>query len=177
MNQTQQIENPTLLIQKVHRWRMAFFGLVILLAGIVIGVAATFLMTDYVPAQPPPAPEFAAERMIERLRNQLRLSPDQVGRIVPIIQRRMQILQDIRASARPKIAEQLRLMNEEISTILREDQRRLWQKHLQRLQIELDRGPIRNGPGLERRFRGGREPDLPPLPVGPGPQPRPPDEH
>ena len=173
MNQTQQIENPTVLIQRAHRWRMAFFGLVILLAGIVIGVAATILATGYAPPEPPPGPEFAADRMVGRLQRDLRLTPDQIDRIRTILERHVQKLQEIRMDARPKIAAELQLMNDEISSVLRHDQRRLWQQHLGRLQDELTRGPIRHIQGPEWRYRGGRQPpDLPP-PDEPPPQPPP----
>jgi hypothetical protein len=165
MNQTQENENPIVLIQRLHRWRMAFFGLVILLAGISIGVTATILATDYVVPPRPPGPEFAAERLITRLGNQLRLSPDQVERILPIIQLHMRSLQDIRTSAVPKITEQLILMNEEISTILREDQRYLWQRQFGRLQENFLRGPVKQAPITDRPYRRGRQqPELPPLP-------------
>ena len=35
----QPTDNPTALLQQMHRWRMAFFGLTILIAGAVIGAS------------------------------------------------------------------------------------------------------------------------------------------
>lgn len=154
MNETQPTENPTVLLQKMHRWRMAFFGLVILLAGIVIGAASAILITRRLPQGLLPAPEFAADRMADRLQRQLGLSPDQRDKIRTILERHVQTLNQIRMDARPLIANELKLMNDEISAVLRQDQFRIWQDHLQRLQNELLRPRL----GPERRFRGGREP-------------------
>jgi hypothetical protein len=159
MNETQPTENPTVLLQKMHRWRMAFFGLVILLAGVVIGAASALLITRRLPQELLPAPEFAAARMVGRLQRQLRLTSDQTDRIRAILERHIQRLNEIRMDARPLIANELKIMNEEISTVLRQDQFRIWQNHLQRLQGELLRPRL----GPERRFRGGRESlDYPP---------------
>jgi len=136
-------------VQKAHRWRMAFFGLVILLAGIVIGATSVIVLLKPKPVGPPAGPEFVSETMIRGLRRQLGLSPEQIEKVESILQKHMQKLHEIRMNARPQIAEQLRLMNEEISSVLTEQQRQIWQERLLPLQRQLrQRGP-RRGNGLE----------------------------
>jgi hypothetical protein len=152
MNQIDFDKNAMLMLQKLHRWRMAFFGLVILLAGIVIGAASTLIVCRQRITAPPRAPEIAGERIFRDLRRHLHLSPEQEERIKPILEKRMQKLHKIRIEARPQIVEQIKLMNEEISSLLDEHQKRLWQRHLHRVQKRLTHGPRRrrNGPRRHR---------------------------
>jgi hypothetical protein len=154
-------------MQKAHRWRMAFFGLVILLAGIVIGATSVIVLLKPKPVGPPAGPEFVSETMIRGLRRQLGLSPEQIEKVESILQKHMQKLHEIRMNARPQIAEQLRLMNEEISSVLTEQQRQIWQERLLPLQRQLrQRGPRRGneleGPPFRRGQRGFGPPALPP---------------
>ena len=90
------------------------------------------------------------------------LSPEQEGKIKPVVKKHMQKLREIQIDARPRIVEQIRLMNEEISSLLDEHQKSLWQRHLQRLQERLTRGPRgrrdrprRHRPDPNRHFRQG----------------------
>ena len=39
--------NPTILLSRLHRWRMAFFGLVILMAGVVIGAGSVMIWAGH----------------------------------------------------------------------------------------------------------------------------------
>jgi hypothetical protein len=164
MNQIEPDKNSMIMLQKLHRWRMAFFGLVILLAGIVIGAASTLIVCRHTFMGPPPPPELAPMRMIRDLQRHLDLSPEQQEKIKPILKRHMQKLREIRMNARPQITNQLKLLNEEISSLLDEHQKRLWQHRFHRLQGRLTRGPHRhrNGPRRHRfdpnrRFRRGPE--------------------
>jgi hypothetical protein len=159
-------ENDTqiIMLQRIHRWRMAFFGLVILLAGIVIGAAGVMIMNRCRPVAPPPAPEVAGERLMRGLDRHLDLTPGQAEAIKPVIRKHMQKLREIRMSARPRIVEQLRLMNEEVSSLLDDRQRRLWQDHLRRLQRRLEEGPRRRGGRHRGRYRRHRDAFGPPPP-------------
>jgi hypothetical protein len=174
MNQQESSDSSIVAMQKLHRWRMAFFGLVILLAGVVIGATLTLLLTHRIdrPHIPPP-PEFAAEQMVGRLDRQLNLSDEQMKQLEPILRKHMQKLNDIRMEARPRITEQLQIMNEEISSVLNEDQRQLWQRHLQRLQADLRQRPRRRRAGPEQPPRPGRERFGPPPPGVPNEPPPP----
>ena len=65
MNQKETIDNPTISsMHKLHRWRTAFFGLVILIAGVVIGGALMMIVAPHKLMSPPRGPEFDVLKMI-----------------------------------------------------------------------------------------------------------------
>jgi len=171
-------------VQKMHRWRMAFFGVVILLAGIVIGGASMMILVPQMLIKPPPGPEFEPLIMIPPLRAELGLTDEQTEKIKPIMDKHIGKLNQIRMNARTEIGETLKQMNGEIAAILTDGQKAIWQRGLDRLDRELHPGDWRRGegPGGGRFRRGepGREgPDFrrgPGPGLGPGPfgPPRPP---
>jgi len=159
VNQNENLESPTTLLRRLHHWRMAFFGLVILIAGITTGAAGTFLTLHFTnPGPPGPQPTFNEEMMIH-VGRRLRLSAEQMGQVRPILRKHMQTLDEIREEGRSQILAQLRLMNDEMSAVLKTDQEQMWQDLLSDLP-----GPFRPGP------RGyGPGPDVGPGPgLGPG---------
>ncbi|OHB63335.1 MAG: hypothetical protein A2168_02445 [Planctomycetes bacterium RBG_13_50_24] len=171
MNENQTINNPAVSnINKAHNWRMAFFGLIILVAGIAIGGSSMLIFAPKKLIQPPPGPEFNSMRMIPPLSRDLNLDPDQAEKIKPILDKHMQKLNTIRIEARSEIGETLKQMNQEIAAILTDEQQQLWQRELDRLQRELRPrvSPRRGeGPGGPR-FRGGQQERFR---RGPGPGP------
>ena len=156
---------------------MAFFGLIILIAGIAIGGSSILIFAPKKLIQPPPGPEFRSQRMIPPLRRDLGLDPEQADKIKPILDKHMQKLDTIRTEARSEIAETLKQMNQEIAAILTEEQQQRWQQEIARLQDELrprggpgpKRGEGPRGPGM----RGGQQerPRRGMGPGGPGPGP------
>ncbi|UCD00126.1 MAG: hypothetical protein JSW66_09635 [Phycisphaerales bacterium] len=155
-----EMENPDNLnidyVQKLHRWRMAFFGVVILLAGIVIGGASMMILAPQMLIKPPPGPEFEPLRMIPPLRRDLHLTAEQTEKIKPIMDKHMGKLNQIRMNARSEIGETLKQMNDEIAAVLTDEQRAIWQRGLDRLERELHTGGRRRGEGPgSGRFRGG----------------------
>ena len=161
-----QIETPEHMnietIRKLHRWRMAFFGAVILLAGIVIGGASMLILSPHKVMTPPPGPEFNSLRMLPSLRRDLGLSSEQSKRITPILDEHMKRLGEIRTEARTEIAQTLKQLNEDICEILTDRQERIWQQSLERLQRGLRPGPggpgrRGEGPGGQRQRRGQQE--------------------
>ena len=163
MSNKETIDNPPVnCIDKLHRCRMAFFGVVILVAGVVIGGASMMILAPDKLMKPPRGPEFGSQRMIPPLRRELGLSPEQEEKIKPILDSHMEKLDEIRTAARSEIEEALTQMNEGISEILTEEQRQIWQRSLDRLDREFRRGgggP--RGPGFrggrQEGFRGGRQ--------------------
>jgi hypothetical protein len=154
MNQAELNENPTVLLRRLHRWRMAFFGLVILLAGITIGAAGVLLVVRPEPPGPPRDPDVAVRMMMGRFRDELQLEPEQVDAIRAILHARMQNLNEIREQARPKIEAQLRTLKKEIEAVLTPEQRGRWERIVSRLEREFRHG-MRRGPGRP----GGPRPD------------------
>jgi hypothetical protein len=158
-----QMEEPEHLnvehIRKLHRWRMAFFGAVILLAGVVIGGSAAMILLPHRLLTPPPGPEFESLRMMPSLRRDLGLSPEQSARIAPILEKYMKQLAEIRMQARAEIVQTLDQMNEDISKVLTDRQERIWQHGLDRLERGVRPGPggrgrRGQGPGGMRQRRG-----------------------
>lgn len=145
-------------MDKLHRWRMAFFGMVILVAGVVIGGASMMILAPDRLMKPPRGPEFDSFRMIPRLQRELGLSPEQEEKIKPILESHMEKLNEIRMEARSEIEEALIQMNKGISDILTEEQRQIWQRSLDRLDREFHRGGPRRGGGPRGSgFQGGRQ--------------------
>jgi hypothetical protein len=167
-------------MQKMHRWRMAFFGVVILLAGIVIGGALMMILAPQMLIKLPPGPEFSPQIMIPPLRAELGLTDEQTEKIKPIMDKYMSKLNQIRMNARTEIGDTLKQMNDEIAAILTDEQKEIWQRGLDRLDRELHPGDWRRGEGPGgppfRRGEPGRDrPDLGPRDFrrGPGPGPGP----
>lgn len=173
MNPSDPNESPTVLLRQVHRWRMAFFGLVILLAGMTLGAAGTLLLIGPAEWQPPMEPEVATNAMLGRFREELGLTSEQAADIRRILRTRMQKLHEIRTQARPQIEQQLEGMKEEIAAVLTPDQRSRWQGIMGRLEQEFHRGMRRGPGGRGPGFRRGREGGGPPGGHGPGPGRRP----
>ena len=92
MSEEQKTYNQIELLQKIHHWRMAFFGVIILIAGLLIGSAVTLTTIQNVPKDKPYQIEIgqATTNIVNRLRQQLRLSPEQAEKIEPILQNRLQ---------------------------------------------------------------------------------------
>ena len=160
MSDRETIDNSAITyMQKLQRWRIAFFGMVILVAGIVIGAASMMILAPDKLMKPPRGPEFGSERMIPPLRRDLGLSPEQEEKIKPILDNHMEKLNAIRLEARSDIEEALIQMNKGISDILTDEQKRIWQRSLDRLEREFYPGGPRRGGGPRGPggFRGGRQ--------------------
>jgi gas vesicle protein len=176
MSLNETTDNPIVSnINKAHIWRMAFFGLIILIAGIAIGGSSMLIFAPNKLLQPPPGPEFRTMRMIPPLSRDLGLTREQADKIKPILDKHMKKLNTIRTEARSEIAETLKQMNQEIAAILTDQQQQRWRHEISRLQDELRprggpgpgrgerRGGGRGGPG----FRGGQQ-ERPGRGMGPG---------
>lgn len=159
-------ENPTVLLRRMHRWRMAFFGLAILLAGVTIGAAGAILVV-----RPTGGPrllpiEMMVRGLLTKFREELRITDEQAEQIRAVLEARMKNLQKLREEARPKIEEQLKAMKAEVNEVLTEEQQKRWQEMLKHVEREFHRG-MRRGPGMPGGpggpggppdgFRGGRD--------------------
>lgn len=145
MEQLDPSANPTAALRRMHRFRMAISGLVILVAGMTLGIAGTLLVVK--PNEPrPPDIDNAVVMMLTRFRGELNLTDEQVEQIEIILRDHFQRLEALRAEARPKIERVLQDMKNQISAILTEQQRADWQRLTDRLDMEFRRG-MRRGPG------------------------------
>ncbi len=179
MNQFENPDSPTVLLRRLHHWRMAFFGLVILLAGMLSGAAVTLLVVGHMRhAQrlPPVAPP--VEVLLSEVLPRLHLSAEQTKQVEPIIREHYQKLDAIREKGRAEIIEELKLMHAEVFAVLTEEQGHLWQQLLQGLPAQIRHVPDwpgpggGRGPGLRRRAGppGGMREPVPHIPAGPPPE-------
>lgn len=172
MKQTETTDNRTThYMRRLHRRRMALFGLVILLAGSVIGAASIMIAVPQKLTGPLRPQEIAIERLLAELQHYLHLNPEQREKIEPILKEDMQKLDDIRAEARLEIQDVLGQMNKDIAAVLTEQQKQIWQQRLNRLQRQLR--PPGRGPGEGGRHHGGWQERMRrgPGPFGPGRRP------
>ncbi len=142
------------LVINAQRWKMAFFGLIILIAGVFIGAVLSPAVMPR-PAAHLPGVESVNKGMIRRLQEDLNLSPEQTRQVSEICNKHIQALNDIRRQARPKIAEQMNELYSEVASVLDEDQQELWKQSMDRLTKRFS--------GRQRRNRRGRR-----GPGGPG---------
>jgi hypothetical protein len=154
MNQHESPDSPMVLLRRLHCWRMAFFGLVILLAGMLSGAAVALLTVGHIGREGMLPPERVVIDILGSLGPRLHLSAEQVQQVHPILQKHVTRLEEIRSDGRTQILAELKAMNEEIMPVLDENQQRLWQQYMQGLP-----GPFRHGYGP------------PHIGVGPGPGP------
>lgn len=173
LKQPEHQDSPMLLLHRLHRWRMAFFGLIILIAGLTTGSAVTLLAVSNRGAQPPAPPERAHEMMLGRIMPRLDLSADQVEQVEPILCRRMQRLQEIREQGRLQISQELQALDDEMSAVLRAEQRDQWRGLMRSLPGEFPRGPGRGGMGPRGPHgpRGGGQGRFRDFPEGRSPAP------
>ena len=166
MKQADMNENPTAILRRLHRWRMAFFGLVILLAGVTLGVAAALIVVRPEPRPRSMPTEMAVRFLLERFKDELGVTPEQEEQLRAILQNRMKELDGIREKARPEIEKQLAAMKGEVSRVLTAEQQHHWEEMLKRVERMFQRG-MRGGPGMPggpggpggpgEGFRGRRE--------------------
>ncbi|MCU0914543.1 MAG: hypothetical protein MUC88_08280 [Planctomycetes bacterium] len=158
MNQPENPDSPTVLLRRLHHWRMAFFGLIILIAGLTTGAAVTFLVLHGAAPRPPVSPERSYEVMLERIMPRLHLSPEQARLAGPVLRHRMQRLEEIREQGRVQITAELQTMDQEMSDILDGAQQQRWRDLLRSVPGPFPRGPGPKGPfgpwgGGPGRFR------------------------
>jgi hypothetical protein len=155
MIQPQNPDSPTVLLRRLHHWRMAFFGLMILMAGLTIGAAATCLVLHRTGPEGPPSDDRARQMMVD-LMPRLQLSPQQTQQVGPLMRRHMQRLEEIREQGRTQILQELEAMDGAMATILRPEQQQRW-RDLTRSLPGPFRGPGWHGPGPKGPFgpRGG----------------------
>jgi Spy/CpxP family protein refolding chaperone len=137
--------NLTVSLHRTHRWRMAIAGLVILVAGITLGIAGTLLVIKPSERRPPLMPWMAAERTLHRMQDELNLTPEQVDQIEAILREHFETLEALREAARPKISEVFEAMKTGIDAVLTEQQRSDWEKATARFEEEFHRGMRRRG--------------------------------
>ncbi|MCX5644578.1 MAG: hypothetical protein NTZ17_07810 [Phycisphaerae bacterium] len=150
VNPSESGESPTVLLRRLHHWRMAFFGLIILLAGMLSGAAVTLLIIPHLGPDRPQPPVHAVKMMLTRLSGPLHLTPEQRQQVEPILKSHMTRLDQIQGDGQKVIAEELRLMSQQMAGVLTEDQMRLWERLFLDLPGSIRHIPQELGPGYGR---------------------------
>jgi hypothetical protein len=150
INQNESNESPTVLLRRLHHWRMAFFGMVILLAGMLSGAAVTLLIVGHLGPRNRVPPIYAVKLLLERLTGHLRLTAEQRQQVEPILKNHVTRLDQIQDDGQKAIAGELRLMTQEMAAVLTEDQMRLWERLFLDLPGSIRHIPQELGPGYGR---------------------------
>lgn len=155
MTPTDELAHPVELLKRMLYWRMAFFSIVILLAGIAIGASGAYIWLARQKARPTPPPTVSVNRIMHRLQSQLKLTPAQTARIRPLLHQCLIQLEEVRNQARPQINQHLRQMNRGIVAVLDNQQKRKWRGIAKRLTALLKNDAVRRPvTGLPRNRSG-----------------------
>ena len=131
-------DNPTALLQQMHRWRMAFFGLVVLLAGAVIGASTTLLILKPEPPEPPP--DLFIARSFGDFQRNLNLTDEQKKQVDQIMRNRMDAVRKYREEdMRSRVFAEMGQLKDEIGKVLTPEQRKLWEQRMQLFRGEYSR--------------------------------------
>jgi len=147
MNQRENPDSPTVLLRRLYRWRMAFLGLIILIAGFTLGAASAVILLPQTVSERTTGFGRGDQMMLERIVPRLGLSREQAERMAPVLRKHMQRLEEIREQGRVQIAEELEAMDEEMSAALTPNQQSQWRELMRGLPGQFLRGPGRMGPG------------------------------
>jgi hypothetical protein len=135
--------------------RLLLLSFIILIAGIVIGSASTTLLIQKNSGKIVGSFQRNAGRMTHRLKERLDLSEEQFNKIEPIITEHMDELRDIQEVAHPLISSEISEMKEEISALLTDEQKLLWDRQMMPLERGFEvRGGMRRGGGPGGYGRG-----------------------
>ena len=125
--------NPTMLLKRALYWRMAFFSVIILLAGVAIGASGTFMWFSKQKPKPVPPQTVTINKVVRRLNSQLKLTKAQTAQVKPLVRKCVVSLEQVRKKARPQINQHLRQMNQGIASVLNDNQTRRWKKYEKQL--------------------------------------------
>jgi flagellar basal body-associated protein FliL len=135
--------SPTLLLKRVLYWRMAFFSVIILLAGVAIGASGTFMWFSKQKPKPAPPQTVTINKAVRRLNSQLKLTKSQTDQVRPLVRKCLVSLEQVRKKARPQINQHLRQMNQGIASVLNDNQMRRWKKYEKQLMALLQENRVR----------------------------------
>jgi uncharacterized protein YneF (UPF0154 family) len=116
--------------RKRRIWLSILLGVVIFACGAVVGVGAALYVVQRMVAEIVREPDRMADRMARHMERKLRLSGEQKAQVEAILKRRIDGLLDIRRDVRPRIAEQIDLLEQEMRDVLTDDQMHEWESQL-----------------------------------------------
>jgi len=143
MKTSEDVANPTWLLKRVLYWRMAFFSVIILLAGMAIGASGMFMWLSSQKPKATPSQTMTVNRVMRQLNSQLKLTKPQADQIRPMLRKCVDALEQIRKKARPEINQSLRRMNQGIASVLKDSQMKQWRKYEKQLMGLLQENRVR----------------------------------
>lgn len=149
-------------------WRQLVLGLVILLCGIAIGAGGGLLLGRKALVHTIRGRDPNPRELTGRMGQRLNLTAEQRKQVEAIVAERMGAVRKIREDSRPRISEQMQLMQKEVAEVLSDEQKAEWRKWFREVQRARPGSP----PGWRQRRPDGRQPGPDglrgPRPGGPG---------
>jgi hypothetical protein len=168
------IEPPVHLARQKCFWmfKAVALALIIFVAGGVAGFGvARLLRRPPPPFMGPMAPEPPVGDLVDRLRNELLLSDDQVQKVREIYQQRHDALVAIRDKMGPELKSEYDKLDEQMKAVLNTAQYERWSERFRSLRERMlpppPPGRPPGGPGGPGEFPG-QSPGIPGGPEGPG---------
>ncbi len=124
---------------KKRRWKLALWGLVILLCGMVIGAGITLHVGGFMIFRAMTPDGKTAEHITKRIDRDLDLTDQQKSQVSQIVAHRVSAFKSILIEDYPRIKEQFELMHTEVASLLTEEQKLKWEKHYKKVQKVLTR--------------------------------------
>jgi len=143
MKTNEDLASPAMLLKRALYWRMAFFSVIILLAGVAIGASGMFMWRSKHKPVPETPQTVTLNRAMRQLSSQLKLTKPQAEQIKPMLRKCVASLEQVRKKARPQIKQHLRQMNNGIASVLNDTQTRRWKKYEKRLMGLLQENRVR----------------------------------
>ncbi|MCF7974023.1 MAG: hypothetical protein K9N55_09425 [Phycisphaerae bacterium] len=143
MKTNEDFANPTVMLKRMLYWRMAFFSVIILLAGMAIGASGMFMWLSSQKPKSISSQTMTVNRVMRQLNSQLKLSKPQADQIRPMLRKCVDSLEQVRKQARPQINQHLKHMNQGIAAVLKANQMKQWKKYEKQLMGLLQENRVR----------------------------------
>ncbi len=141
-----------------RKWRSAFMGLAILICGIAIGAGITLFVGQKMIHDAMHKPFKDPRDLARHIADDLDLSKDQTEKVEEILEAKFDKINEIREEKRKEMDGELKGLEDEVASILGEEQQILWRERCERLRkFRNVLGPM----GPPRGFPGGHGPDGP----------------
>ena len=121
------------------RWKLVFFGLAILLCGMVIGAGITFHAFRVMMSRAISPSSELAGRITKHIDRDLDLTAEQRSQVAKVVAQRVSGFKSILTDAYDRIKEQFQLLHDEVAPILTEEQKSKWEKHYKKMQRVITR--------------------------------------
>lgn len=135
--------NPIMHPPQLRRqWtRIFLLASVILVSGIVIGMAITFRVVGAPPMKMRGIPEHGPEDITQNLRNELSLNDEQAKAVLHLFKQNREQLETLRARVDAEVLAQMESTQEKIHLLLNPEQKNLFDKRFEGIKRQFRPGP------------------------------------